>query len=149
MTMDDLRTRFLSLDRTLVPDLWLEIEHRAESGSISSGAAQATVRAGRSIDGRDPGTRRSPLGGLAWAAMLGLLLVLALAIGGLAVGAWRLDDLRVVVPPNPSPTAFACPPRPAAQPLPELELDLNDQTGVVTACQQVSGTMFGSLGPSR
>ena len=50
----------------------LEIERRAESTAISSGAARVTVRTGGWIGRTGAGTKRSPLGGLVWAALLGL-----------------------------------------------------------------------------
>src|SRR5688500_2198968 len=163
--MDELQTRFKTLDRVPVPNLWADIERRADANPQSSGMSRVSVRTARAISRPEAGTRRSPLGGLVWAALLALLLVAVIAVGGLVAGSWRLDDLRVLLPvptatpvptASPAPTAtpitsvtFECRVAQGAEGVPELTLNLVDQTGLVTGCQQVAGTLLGSLSPTR
>jgi hypothetical protein len=83
--MNDLHDRFRSLDDLSTPDLWREVEARAEAMPRRGGRAQP------------------------WALVAVMLLLLALAIGGAALVGSRIIKLPVLVDASaslvPSPTA--------------------------------------------
>ncbi len=118
--MDELRGRFAAIDRIAAPDLWTEIERRADV----LGAAQAT----RPVDRGEPAWRAAPatrpapaLGGRSLVVALILLAALIVAlIGALIAGSVRPDEIRTTVVPSqvatvPVPKAAIAPgPRPGA-----------------------------------
>ncbi len=99
-----------------MPELWEEIERRTDALSVAPGRSSGVVV--RSVSQRKlaPRTvgRQVALGWI----LLVLLLVATIALGGLAVGAWRLND---VVPPalpiaGPSSSPATTEPAPTARP---------------------------------
>jgi ribose transport system substrate-binding protein len=112
--MDDLRRRFAALDSVPVPDLWGEIERRADP----LGTAQETSR---TIAGR-PAWRSSRDASVAPARWLPvrrvvprlLAAALAIVLVGVAIGVGSGLLRRGVLLPPPSPTPSASPPPSAA-----------------------------------
>jgi hypothetical protein len=94
--MSDPRIRFKTLDGIATPDLWADILRRAEASAPES--LDHVVRLRATVSGGTQARSRRRLGTLALAVLLGALLVLGLAVGGLIAGAWRLG-------PAPTPTA--------------------------------------------
>ncbi|MET1231261.1 MAG: hypothetical protein ABWY52_00250 [Candidatus Limnocylindrales bacterium] len=98
--MDKLRDRFAALDRMPVPDVWNDAVQRAASMPVpvvpSARVALTSPTAGAHS--------RSAAGRLV-AVLATVALILALAVGGLAVGSWYLDQQRLAPIVAPSPTA--------------------------------------------
>lgn len=146
-----------------MPDLWPAIELRAAARG-SSGTAARVVGRRTTVRGAPlttPLGRRSGIS-LSWAAALGLLLVTAIAAGGLVAGAWRIEDIRLpVIPPDatpaesptaatspttaprPTPTFIGCAPVAPETYLPDYTVAIEDPTGVVTACRLGRGLFQG------
>ena len=100
MTMNSLRTRFQSLDRQPVPDLWPTIEQRIGQ-SLESAAPTVAWRS-------RPG---QPLGRAA--AIVAVVVVVTVAAGLVIVGASWLAPVPLVPPTSPSTSQIA---RPSAAP---------------------------------
>ncbi len=113
--MDELRGRFAAIDQVAAPDLWTEIERRAD--------VLDAVRPTRPVDPARPAWRTAP--GIGPAPAFGarhmvvlLILVAALIavlVGALIAGSARPDDIRTVVVPSlavpvPGPTAASVQP---------------------------------------
>ena len=118
--MDELRRRFAAIDKVAAPDLWTDIERRAD--------VLDAVRPTRPVDPARPAWRTGPGAGQAPAFggrhMVVLLILvaalIAVLVGALIAGSPRPDDIRTVVVPSlavpvPGPTAASVqPPRPGA-----------------------------------
>ena len=147
--MDELRRRFAAIDHVAAPDLWTEIERRAD--------VLDAVRSTRPVDAARPAWRTatgigqaSSFGGRQMVVLLILVAALiAVLVGALIAGSPRPDDIRTVVVPSlavpvPAPTAASVqPPRSgagtwtAAGPLPanaylQAATVLGDDTVLVT-----------------
>jgi hypothetical protein len=103
--MDDLRRRFAALDEVPAPDLWSDIERRADAASVASRPARLTPVEAASWRARTaspsmPGLHRRPIA--AWLVLIALLL--AALIGVLLVGSRRAETV-VVLQPSPRDSA--------------------------------------------
>ncbi len=103
MRMDSLRARFARLDTVSVPDLWADIDRRAESKTQTAALTATTRVAGHAPDWRG-GSRLRPLGGALSRAFVALLLLLALVATGLAFGSLQNSPIPLL----PSPRSFEC-----------------------------------------
>ena len=90
-----------------MPELWPDIERRAEAGVATSPLTRVVGRHETVVRGAPSRVGRRPALSLGWALLTGLLLIIAIAAGGLVAGAWRIEDLRLPVVPPPAPTAPA------------------------------------------
>lgn len=113
MTMNDLRARFDSLDRVVVPDVWDEVQRRVAAFETSV-TSSAVVRV---IPGPNSRSSRTPIGGSpgrhrVWWLIAAALMAIALLAGGLVAGGSRL--LSSVLPSQTvvQPTPTVVPPSP-------------------------------------
>ena len=110
--MDELRGRFAALDQVAAPDLWTEIERRADS--LDAVDSERTLERARPTWRARNGPGAPPaLGGRQLIAVLIVIAaLLAITVGSLIAGSARPDDiLSVAVPshaaPVPAPTGAA------------------------------------------
>jgi photosystem II stability/assembly factor-like uncharacterized protein len=129
--MDDLRTRFATLDAVPVPDIWSEVERRLEALGTTTPTRRLVAVTPEWRRDRATGSRRrsTPLSGRRPSALVAAaVLVTALLVGGaIAVGS-GVVRLTSVVPPSPTGTLTTTPsqspaegsPSPAISPKPSL-----------------------------
>jgi hypothetical protein len=104
--MDDLRDRFATLDRVLVPDVWIDVERRLEALGAAVPTGRVAVEPGRrrgmtGAPARSGNVRGGPRNvGLLAAATLVALLLLG---GAIAIGS-GVVRLSQIVPPTPNTT---------------------------------------------
>ena len=94
--MTDLQQRFAQIDRVPVPDVWVEVQHRAQTPAMS--ATQPRVSGGRGQIDLLP--RRRPMFGQAFVVLVLVALAAAVVAGGFGLGSW-LNRAT----PTPTPTA--------------------------------------------
>jgi len=134
--MADLQTRFATLDRVAAPDLWDDIRHRADA----SAAGVSSVVVGRPTTRPvDDGERRTPA--LVWIGLTFVLMV-AVALGGFLVGAFKLPTVVPTIVPSNSPTAptTLAPSQQAGSYSCGADVTLIDDTGLANACTATIGT---------
>lgn len=133
--MDDLRQRFVTLDRLPVPDVWSDVERRVELLGTGAPTTRPVAMGDRRRSIDDGLSGRAPLqaGPRVWVVLAAGLIAALLVAGAFAVGS-GLVRLTTVLPP--SPDASMVNPRPSpSTPAP--------RSSKATGSWTVTGTMQG------
>src|SRR5436309_1154629 len=97
--MDDLRQRFVALDSTPVPDLWPEVERRAEE--LGREGARGLTRLDPRWGVARPGLQLAPR---RVTVLVAAILAVLLAVGGLLVGAeFQRRQTQTIPTPSTAP----------------------------------------------
>jgi WD40-like Beta Propeller Repeat len=145
--MDDLRRRFAALDDMPAPDLWADIERRADASSVASRAGRLTAVEEASWRARTAppsllGLHPRPVA--AWLVLVILLVVALVAV--LLAGSRRAET---VVVPDTSPRISPPPVATAALPIPALTCAEAQRAGAVSAGSWARGPASASSGQVR